>query len=56
MGYSRRTSSYPTIIILSNSIHMMSMADLMAIGVKTTKIESGCSLEKDFTKSIHMNP
>ena len=35
---------------------MMSVADHVAIGVETLRIDSGCSLEKDFTKLIHMNP
>ena len=34
---------------------MMSMADLIAIGVETPKIDSGCSLEKEFTNLIHVN-
>ena len=35
---------------------MMSMTDLVAIGVKTLRIESECSLEKEFTELIRMNP
>ena len=31
---------------------MMSMADPIAIGVETLRIDSGCSLEKDFTELI----
>ena len=56
MGYSRKTSSYPKRIALSNISHMMSMADPIAIGVETLRIESGCSLEKEFTELICMNP
>ena len=56
MGYSRRTSNYPERIILPNPTHMMSMADSIAIGVETLRIDSGCSLEKEFTELIHMNP
>ena len=56
MGYSRRTSNYPEIITLSNPSHMMSMADPIAIGVETLRIDSGCSLEKEFTELIRMNP
>ena len=56
MGYLRRTSNYPERISLSNPTHMMSMADLIAIGVETLRIDSGFSLEKEFTKLIHMNP
>ena len=56
MGYSRRTSNYPERIALYNSSHMMSMADPIAIGVETLRIDSGCSLEKEFTELIRMNP
>ena len=34
----------------------MSMADPMAISMETLRIDSGCSLEKEFTELIHMNP
>ena len=34
----------------------MSMADPIAIGVETLRIDSGCSLEKEFTELICMNP
>ena len=56
MGYSRRTSNYPDRIALPHPTHMMSMTDLVAIGVKTLRIESECSLEKEFTELIRMNP
>ena len=56
MGYSRRTSSYPERIALSNSSHMMIMAHPIAIGVETLRIDSGCSLKKEFTELIRMNP
>ena len=56
MGYSRRTSNYSERITLSNPTHMMSMADPIAIGVETLRINSGCSLEKEFIELIHMNP
>ena len=56
MGYSRRTSNYSERIVLSNPSHMMSMAGPIAIGVETLMIDSGCSLEKEFTKLIRMNP
>ena len=35
---------------------MLSMADQMAIGVETLRIDSGCLLEKEFIKLIRMNP
>ena len=56
MGYLRKTLNYLEGIIMSNITHMMSMADLVAIGMETPKIESGFSLEKDFTELIYMNP
>ena len=56
MGYSRITSNYLERITLSNPTHMMSMADPVAIGVEALKIDSGCSLEKEYTELIHMNP
>ena len=56
MGYSRRTSNYRERITLSNPTHMMSMVYLIAIGVETLRIDSGCSLEKELTELIHMNP
>ena len=34
--------------------HMMSMADPVAIGVETPRIDSGCSLEKEFIELIHV--
>ena len=56
VGYSRRTSNYSERIALSNLTHMMSMADPVAIVVKIPMIDSGCSLEKEFTELICMNP
>ena len=56
MGYSRRTSYYLERITLSDLTHMMSMADHVAIGVETPRIDSGSSLEKEFTELIRMNP
>ena len=56
MGYSRRASNYPERIALSNLTHMMSMANPIAIVVETLRIDSGCSLEKEFPELIRMNP
>ena len=42
-------------ISLSDLTHMISMVDHVTIGVKTPKIDSGCSLEKEFTKLISVN-
>ena len=50
MGYLRRISNYPERIFLFDLTHMMSMADPIAIGVETLRIDSGCSLEKEFTE------
>ena len=54
--YLRRTSNYIERIALCNSIHMMRIGDLVAISVETLRIDSGCSLEKEFTELIPMNP
>ena len=35
---------------------MMSTTNSMAIGAETLRIDSGCSLEKEFTELIRMNP
>ena len=56
MGYSRRTVNYPERIRLAYPTHMMSMVDPIAISVKTLRINIGCSLEKDFTELLYMNP
>ena len=56
MGYSSRTSNYPERTTLSDLTHMMSMVDPVAIGVQTPMIDNGCSLEKEFTELIRMNP
>ena len=34
---------------------MMRMVDLLAINMETRRLDSRCSLEKEFTKLIHMN-
>ena len=56
IGYLRRTSNYPERIGLSDLTHMMSMGDPVAISVETPRIDSGCSLEKEFIELIRMNP
>ena len=56
MGYLRSISNYPKRIALSNPTHMMSMADLVTIGVEILKIDSGCFLVKEFTELIRMTP
>ena len=56
MEYSRKTSDYPERIALSDLTHIMSMVDPITIGVKTLRIDSGCSLKKEFIELIGMNP
>ena len=56
MGYSRRTLNYLEGIVISNPTHMMSMVDHVVIGVETLRIDSECSLDKEFIKLIRMNP
>ena len=56
MGYLRKTSNCLKRITLSNLTHMMSMADLVNISVETLMIDSGCSLEKEFTELIYLKP
>ena len=56
MGYSIGTSNYPERITLSDPTHMMSMHDPVAIGAETLRIDSECSLEKEFIELICMNP
>ena len=56
MVYLRRTLNYSERITLSDPTHMISMVHLIAISVETIRINSGCSLEKEFTELIHMNP
>ena len=55
MGYSRRTSNYSERIALFNLTHMMSMTDLVAVGVETPRIDRGYSLEKEFIELICIN-
>ena len=43
-------------ISLFDLTHMIIMANLVAIGVETLRIDSRCSLEKEFTELIHINP
>ena len=56
MRYSIRTSNYLKRVELTDPTYMMSMANHVTVGVEPLRIDSGCSLEKDFTKLIHMNP
>ena len=54
--YSRRTSKYPKQIVLDDPTHMMSIAYIVALCMEAPMIDSGCSLEKEFSKVICMNP
>ena len=56
MGYSRWTSNYLQRILLFDPTYMMSTTDPLSISVETPRIDSGCSLEKNFTKLICINP
>ena len=56
MGYSRKTSNYHERITLFDPTYMISMVDLVAINVETLRIDSGCSLVKEFTELIRTNP
>ena len=56
MGYSRRTSNYLERIVLSDLNDMMRMNDLVAVNLEIVILDSGCFLEKEFTKVIRMNP
>ena len=55
MVYSRGTSNSLERITLSDQTHMTSMTDLVDIDVETLKIDSECSLEKEFAELIRMN-
>ena len=54
MRYSRGTLNYLERIALSELTYMISMANLIIISVETLKIDSGCSLEKEFTELIRI--
>ena len=56
MRYLRGISNYVERITLSDLTHMMSMDALVVVGVETLRIYSMCSLEKEFTEMIRMNP
>ena len=56
MEYSRKILSYLERTSQYDTTHMMSMTDPIVISVKILRIYSGCSMEKDFTKLIYMNP
>ena len=56
MGYSRWISNYlKKKIALSDLAYMISTVNYVVINMETRRIDSGCSLEKEFTKVICMN-
>ena len=54
MGYCRRTLNNLERIVLFDPTYMMTMADPIAISVERLRIDSGCSLEKEFTELIYI--
>ena len=44
MGYLRRKSIYLEIMTLSDSTHMMTMVNIVAIDVKTLRLDNGSVL------------
>ena len=55
MGYLKRTSNYLERITLFDPTYKMNVTDHVAIGVKTLRIYTGCSLEKEFIELIRIN-
>ena len=56
MGYSRWISNYlKKKIALSDLAYMISTVNYVVINMETRRIDSECSLEKEFTKVICMN-
>ena len=56
MGYLTRILNYPERVTLYDPTHVMSMVDSTIIGVETPRIDSWCSLEKNFIELICINP
>ena len=54
MRYSRKTSKHLERIKLFDPTHIICMADSIAVSVETLRIDSGYSLEKEFTELICM--
>ena len=52
--YLRGTLNFLKRITLSDPTNMKSMLDLVAINVETLRIDSGCSLDKEFIELIHI--
>ena len=55
MRYFRGTLNYLKRIVLSDSTHIMSMDDPLAISVETLTIDGGCYLEKEFAGLMRMH-
>ena len=49
VGYLIRILNYPKRMTLFDLTHMISMFDLVTIGVETLWTDSGCSLGREFT-------
>ena len=56
MRYLRKKLNYLERIALSDLNHMISIINHVAISVETSKIDGGCSLKKEFSELISMNP
>ena len=56
MGYLRRALNYLQRITLFDMTVMMNMTNLITINVETPRINSECSVAKEFTELAHMNP
>ena len=54
-GFVKSDGYYPERIILFDLTHTMSIVDPVTIDVETLRIDSGCSLEKEFIELIYMN-
>ena len=54
--YSTRISNYLARITLSDLTYMMSMTDLVALGIEIPRIYIGCSLEFFYIELIGINP
>ena len=53
MRYCTRILIYPKRIMLFDLTHIMRMANLVAIGVETSRINNRFSLEKYFNESLN---
>ena len=56
MEYLKRILNYSEKILMFDLTHTMSIVDPTVIGMETPKIDTRCSVEKEFILLIHMNP